>query len=39
MAIGRLVRRFGSIERDGDVVCGGRVRFRGFLRYPLRVRA
>ncbi|HEX5530181.1 MAG TPA: cytochrome P450, partial [Methylomirabilota bacterium] len=39
VAIGRLVRRFRSIERDGDVVRGGRVRFRGFLRYPLRVRA
>ena len=39
VAIGRLVRRFASIERDGDVVRGGRVRFRGFLRYPIRVRA
>ena len=39
VAIGRLVRRFGSIERAGDVVRGGRVRFRGFPRYPLRVRA
>ena len=39
VAIGRLVRRFRSIERDGDVVRGGRVRFRGFLRYPVRVRA
>ena len=39
VAIGRLVRRFPSIERDGDVVRGGRVRFRGFLRYPVRVRA
>lgn len=39
VAIGRLVRRFGSIERDGDVVRGGRARFRGFLRYPIRVRA
>src|SRR6266850_1389687 len=35
VAIGRLVRRFASIERDGDVVRGGRVRFRGFLRYPI----
>jgi len=39
VAIGRLVRRSASIERDGDVVRGGRVRFRGFLRYPIRVRA
>jgi hypothetical protein len=39
VAIGRLVRRFASIERDGDAVRGGRVRFRGFLRYPVRVRA
>jgi len=37
VAIGRLVRRFPSIERDGDVVRGGRARFRGFLRYPVRV--
>jgi cytochrome P450 len=38
VAIGRLVRRFATIERDGAVVRGGRARFRGFLSYPLRVR-
>jgi cytochrome P450 len=35
VAIGRLVRRFRSIERAGDFVRGGRARFRGFLRYPV----
>jgi cytochrome P450 len=38
VAIGRLVRRFATIERDGAVVRGGRARFRGFLSYPVRVR-
>jgi cytochrome P450 len=38
VAIGRLVRRFGVIERAGAFVRGGRARFRGFLRYPVRVR-
>jgi cytochrome P450 len=38
VAIGRLVRRFATIERDGPVVRGGRARFRGFLSYPVRVR-
>jgi hypothetical protein len=37
VAIGRLVQRFGTIERDGAVVRGGRARFRGFLRYPVRL--
>ncbi|HXZ02616.1 MAG TPA: cytochrome P450 [Stellaceae bacterium] len=37
VAIGRFVRRFAAIERDGAAVRGGRARFRGFLRYPLRV--
>ena len=37
VAIGRLVQRFTTIERAGDVVRGGRARFRGFVRYPLRV--
>ncbi len=37
VAIGRFVRRFGSIESDGDVIRGGRARFRGFLHYPVRV--
>jgi cytochrome P450 len=37
VAIGALVRRFAAIERAGQYVRGGRVRFRGFLRYPLRV--
>jgi len=39
VAIGRLVRRFKSIERAGDPVRGGRARFRGFMRYPVSVRA
>ena len=39
VAIGRLVQRFASIERDGDAVRGGRARFRGFLRYPVRLRS
>jgi cytochrome P450 len=37
VAIGRLVQRFGTIERAGDFVRGGRARFRGFVRYPLRL--
>lgn len=37
IAIGRLVQRFSRIERAGDFVRGGRARFRGFLRYPVRV--
>jgi cytochrome P450 len=37
VAIGRLVQRFAVLERAGDVVRGGRARFRGFLRYPIRV--
>ena len=39
VGIGKLVRRFKSIERAGDPVRGGRARFRGFLRYPVAVRA
>jgi cytochrome P450 len=38
VGIGRLVQRFGRIERAGDFVRGGRARFRGFVRYPLRVK-
>ncbi len=37
VAIGRLVRRFSVIARDGNAIRGGRARFRGFLHYPLRV--
>jgi cytochrome P450 len=37
VAIGRLVRRFATIERDGAAERGGRARFRGFLSYPVRV--
>jgi cytochrome P450 len=37
VAIGRLVRRFPAIERNGAALRGGRARFRGFLRYPVRV--
>jgi cytochrome P450 len=39
VAIGKLVRRFKSIERAGEPTRGGRARFRGFLRYPVSVRA
>ena len=39
VAIERLVQRFKTIERAGDFVRGGRARFRGFLHYPLRLRA
>ena len=35
VAIGRLVQRFATIERDGAALRGGRARFRGFLRYPV----
>jgi cytochrome P450 len=38
VGIGKLVRRFKSIERAGDFVRGGRARFRGFLRYPVAVK-
>jgi cytochrome P450 len=37
VAIGRLVQRFATIEQVGPFVRGGRARFRGFLKYPLRV--
>jgi cytochrome P450 len=37
VAIGRFVRRFAAFECDGAALRGGRARFRGFLRYPLRV--
>jgi cytochrome P450 len=37
VAIGRLVQRFATLEPAGEFVRGGRARFRGFLRYPLRV--
>jgi cytochrome P450 len=37
VAIGKFVRRFARIERDGAFLRGGRARFRGFLHYPLRV--
>jgi cytochrome P450 len=38
VGIGKLARRFRSIERAGDFARGGRARFRGFLRYPIAVR-
>jgi cytochrome P450 len=37
VAIGRLVQRFATIERAGPFVRGGRARFRGFLRYLVRL--
>jgi cytochrome P450 len=39
VAIGKLVRRFKTIERAGEPVRGGRARFRGFTSYPVRVSA
>jgi cytochrome P450 len=39
VAIGKLVRRFTTIERAGEPTRGGRARFRGFARYPVAVRA
>lgn len=38
IAIGRMVERFGAIERNGPFERGMRVRFRGFASYPLRVK-
>jgi cytochrome P450 len=38
VGIGRLVRRFRTIEPAGNFVRGGRARFRGFMRYPVAVR-
>ncbi|RMF11800.1 MAG: cytochrome P450 [Alphaproteobacteria bacterium] len=38
IAIGRMLKRFSKIERNGEFVRGGRARFRGYLSYPLRVR-
>src|SRR5215472_4113455 len=37
VAIGKLAQRLRHVERDGESVRGGRARFRGFLRYPMRV--
>jgi cytochrome P450 len=37
VAIGRLVQRFATIERAGDFLRHGRARFRGFVRYPVRL--
>ena len=37
VAIAKLVARFPKLARDGDYRRGGRVRFRGFLSYPVRV--
>jgi Cytochrome P450 len=37
VAIGKLVKRFETLEHAGKFVRGGRARFRGFLRYPLRL--
>jgi cytochrome P450 len=36
VAVGKLVARFPHFERAGEPVRGGRARFRGFLRYPMR---
>jgi cytochrome P450 len=39
VAIGRLVARCGTIASVGAPVRSGRARFRGFLRYPVRLTA
>jgi cytochrome P450 len=36
IAIGRMVRRFTTLESAGRAKRGGRVRFRGYLSYPMR---
>lgn len=38
IAIGRLVKRFQTIEPVGEAVRGGRARFRGFLHFPVVLR-
>ncbi len=38
VAITGLLQRFATIKPDGPAVRGRRARFRGFLKYPLRVR-
>jgi cytochrome P450 len=38
IAIGRLVKRFQTIEPAGEAVRGGRARFRGFLHFPVVLR-
>jgi len=38
VAIGRLVARCGTIAPAGAPTRSGRARFRGFLRYPVRLR-
>ncbi len=37
VAIGRLVSRFPKLRRDGEVVRGGRARFRGLMAMPVAV--
>lgn len=37
IATGRMVRRFENIERNGNFIRGNRARFRGFLKYPVRL--
>jgi hypothetical protein len=37
VAIGKLVARFGEIERAGPAIRGNRARFRGFAHYPVRL--
>lgn len=37
VAIGRLLQRFPGYRPNGDFVRGGRARFRGFLKAPIRV--
>jgi cytochrome P450 len=39
IAIGHMISRFSRIEPAGPFVRGGRARFRGFLSYPLHLKA
>ncbi|MGH6912257.1 MAG: cytochrome P450 [Geminicoccales bacterium] len=37
VAIGRIVARFPKLRRNGELMRGGRARFRGFYSYPVAV--
>ena len=37
IAIGRFVARFPNYREQGELVRGGRIRFRGFLSVPARL--
>ena len=37
IAIGRIAQRFPRLERNGETARAARARFRGFLRYPVKI--